>query len=92
LVCEIPEGDHRRAVSPDGKALAIGSGSGIKVYDPNTGAVLQSLAGPEKGGVSALAWSADGQTLAAAGGRSIDLWEMPSGRQAAHYMSPDLDS
>ena len=49
LVCEIPEGDHRRAVSPDGKALAIGSGSGIKVYDPNTGAVLQSLAGPGEG-------------------------------------------
>ncbi len=66
-------------VSPDGKWLAAGvakdkAGSTISIRDTTTGEELLELKGPPFGRILAL--SADGRTLALAGNRSVQVWEI----------------
>lgn len=57
------------AYSPDGKLLAAGGYRAVRLLDPATGTVQQTLSGPADQ-VLSLAWSSDGKYLAAAGGPS----------------------
>ncbi|MCW3099736.1 MAG: smc 3 [Chthonomonadaceae bacterium] len=55
------------AYAPDGKRLAAGGYRCVRLLDPMTGAVMQTIPGPADQ-VQALAWSSDGKLLAAGGG------------------------
>jgi WD40 repeat protein len=55
------------AYAPDGKRLAAGGYRCIRLIDPTTGDVTQTIPGPTDQ-VQALAWSSDGKLLAAGGG------------------------
>jgi WD40 repeat protein len=65
--------------SPAGNLIAAGGYRAVRLLDPQTGHVLQTLPGPSDQ-VLSLAWSADGKYLAAAGGVAgsfgeVCVWE-----------------
>jgi WD40 repeat protein len=68
------------AWSSDGKTLAIGNVSGsLKLWDPETGALKQTLEGQ---GIQtrSVAFSPDGKTLAGGGwGNTVKLWDVQTG-------------
>lgn len=70
--------------SPDGHKLASGSyDRSVRIWDPATGACLQTLAG-HSNGVDAVAWSPDSATLASASlGGAVCLWDTATGQQRA---------
>jgi WD40 repeat protein len=75
------------AFSPRGNEVAVGEFSGgaegIVLIDPATGDIRCSLAGHHTG-VTALAYSPDGQTLATAGvDRTIKFWNIKDGKERA---------
>lgn len=55
------------AYSPDGKSLAAGGFRCVRLLDPATGEVKQTIPGPSDQ-VQTLAWSSDGKLLAVGGG------------------------
>lgn len=55
------------AYAPDGKRLAAGGYRCVRLLDPMTGEIVQTIPGPSDQ-VQALAWSSDGKLLAAGGG------------------------
>src|SRR5262249_25909125 len=69
------------AYAPDGSSLATAAADGrVKLRDPATGAVRQTLAG-HAGGATSLAFSADGALLACGEGHGATrLWEARTGR------------
>lgn len=70
------------AMSPDGGLLAIGvweSAAQIKIWDTRSGELLQTLTHPGMSGISALAFSPDGQTLASSA-EEIILWNVSRGQ------------
>jgi WD40 repeat protein len=74
------------AFSPDGRALASGGLEGaLKLWDVASGAERATLvtAGEE---TAAVAFSPDGQTLAAAIDRTVLLWDMATGNCRARLM------
>jgi tetratricopeptide (TPR) repeat protein len=74
-----PHGDARVvAVSPDGRFVATGShnGSGVRVWDAETGQLLKELL-PQENFFRHLAFSPDGKWLATSG-RTLRLWSVPS--------------
>src|SRR5688572_12768612 len=61
------------ALSPDGKRVAAGAGTAVRVWDVASGTVVKELAGhPEA--VHSLQFSPDGALLAAGGDRVVKLW------------------
>jgi WD40 repeat protein len=69
------------AFSPAGKTLAGGLSDGtVRVWQADTGKLLCELTGVPEAGVSAVAYSGDGTRLAAAGGDTVCVWDLPSGR------------
>jgi WD40 repeat protein len=75
------------AFSPDGKALTVGSGDALKLYDPATAKEVLALAG-HTWPVSAVAYSPDGKLLASGAGGFRDgkrggevrVWDVATGK------------
>ncbi len=70
------------AFNPDGKILATGAGKTIRLWNPNTGQLLNTLAGHTHS-VNHLAFSRDGQTLASGSSgyqKNIILWDVKTGQ------------
>lgn len=79
------------AISPDGKTLVKGrSWQGLEFWDLRTGKVICTIK-TEGHGVSSLAISADGKTVAtvSSSASEIKLWEMHTGRELRTLKSPD---
>ena len=75
------------AFSPRGDQVAVAEVSsgphGITLIDPATGDIRSAIAG-HNSGVSAMAYSPDGQTLATAGAdRTIKFWSVKDGQERA---------
>lgn len=70
------------AYSPDGRTLATGGWNGeVKVWDPATGVLLQTLKGHSRR-VYCITYAADGQTLySAAADRSVRAWDVAKGAE-----------
>jgi WD40 repeat protein len=69
------------AFSPDGKTLAGGLSDGtVRVWEADRGRLVRDLDGIPDSGVSAVAISGDGTRLAAAGGATVCVWDLPGGR------------
>jgi WD40 repeat protein len=69
------------AVSPDGRLLAFGSGSCVRIWELKTRAELLVLGG-HSDEVRAVAYRPDGKVVATAGAdRAIKVWESSSGRE-----------
>ena len=69
------------AFSPDGTLLATGTGSTVKLWDVTSGNELRTLPGSSG---RAMAFSPDGQMLAASGGVAggeVKLWDVASGSE-----------
>lgn len=67
------------AFSPDGAALAFGSGTVVKVFNVADGAVRHTLTVPHQ--VPALAFSPDGKQLAGAcADKTVLIWDVGSGQ------------
>jgi WD40 repeat protein len=73
------------AWSPDGRVLAVATGylpfwkTSIELWDAETGRLVRTLTLPFEGGVPALAWSADGQSVLAASYRCL-AWNAKDGK------------
>ncbi|HEV3259806.1 MAG TPA: hypothetical protein VG013_23260 [Gemmataceae bacterium] len=71
---------HPIAFSPDGKAIALGSGNCVRLWEVATGKELRRLKGHEDE-VSSLAFSPDGKTLASGSwDRTVCFWEVSTGK------------
>jgi WD40 repeat protein len=95
------------AFSPDGKALAA-AGAGpptpdgrlwywtgeVKLWDVATGQERATIEGHPvpRGTVHAVAFSADGKTLASAGGNEVKLWDLASGKARAGIKGDQFDN
>jgi len=63
------------AFSPDGRLVACGTAAGVALLDRNTGRAIQHFAGAPR----ALAFSADGGSLAAVQSRDVVVWSLATG-------------
>src|SRR5439155_24701602 len=81
------------AVSPDGKTLATGHTTVIRLWDAVTGRQLRFLDGHGpvgQAGAGGLAFSPDGRTLLSGGfDGTLRLWDVATGRQKKQYDGSD---
>jgi WD40 repeat protein len=69
------------AFSPDGRTIASAGGNLIKVWDPVTGNVKQTLTG-HTSYINSLAFRPDGQRIASGGDdRSVRIWDLATGKE-----------
>ena len=67
------------ALSPDGRRLAAGGASPVvRLWDPATHQQVALLKAPTDNGISALAFSADGNMLVLVGDQSLHTWRAAS--------------
>jgi len=67
------------AFSPDGKLLALAADRQIRLYDPEKGAAIRTLA-TEAGPLRSLSFSPDGKTLAGMLNRRVYLFDVAAGK------------
>jgi WD40 repeat protein len=83
---QAPAEVHALAFTPSGTALVVAYDDGdevggIEFVDPAAGAKVRELDGPARG-VTTLAFSADGKTLATAGeGNTVRIWDAATGKE-----------
>lgn len=78
-----PEGVTAIALSSDGKIVVSGGDTTLKVWDANTGKLLQTLrltAGESQPVLQSIQISPDNQRLAIATDRTIQLWNLGTGQ------------
>lgn len=72
--------DQRIAYSPDGALLAACDSNQLKLYDPESGALISTLSGHEQD-VLSVVFSRDGRYLATGSqDTSVRIWDVSSGR------------
>jgi RNA polymerase sigma factor (sigma-70 family) len=77
------------ALAPDGKMLATGSNSTIRLVDVASGKDLFTLAGHQSG-ISSLHYAADSKTLMTRGADgTIRLWDAATGKQTGQVPIPE---
>jgi len=98
------------ALSPDGQTVASGSLTGaVKLWEVTTGAEVRTLSGltaeggSESGRLGSIAFSADGQTVAALSQDTVKVWDVETGAEIQAFkigvseirhatFSPDLQT
>ncbi|MGB6430334.1 MAG: WD40 repeat domain-containing protein [Candidatus Acidiferrales bacterium] len=68
------------AFSPDGSAVALGSGRDVQLWDLATQREILTLSSDD-GGVYSIAFSPDGRTLASGTNSRITIWNLTSGQE-----------
>jgi WD40 repeat protein len=79
------------AYSPDGSALAVGTGPGVVLLDPHTGKLLRRLSGvrsPHPAQTLAVAFSPNRRMLAATSPGGLTVWTLPAGRARMLAVTP----
>jgi len=83
-----PGGERALAFSPDGRLLAGSLGPVVRIWEVATGDEVRRLTGATRE-VTALAFSPDSKSLAAAGhGDVLSLWEVHTGRERRRLTAP----
>lgn len=78
------------AFAPDGKTLATaGIGGRVQLWDPSTGRLLMTLAGPEQP-IVALEFSRSGSVLTAGHTAEVRHWRLAERRGEPHAINPKL--
>ena len=90
---EIEEVEHKRtmakdieyvaclAFSPNGKILAGTDKHRIKLWDIETGEIINTLARPYYGDVTSILFSPNGKLIASTQGSKVRLWEVSTGKE-----------
>jgi WD40 repeat protein len=76
--------------SPDGRWI-VTAGVGVSVRDRKTGTIAQQFPTKDER-VQALAFSADGHWLAVVHRRTIDIWELATGREGTTIIGTEQES
>ncbi len=87
----LDEGYGGRVVfSPDGKLLASGDGSMVKIWKVGTGQEAQRIDNTAK--VESLAFFPDSQWLVVGGGNTLKFWEVATGKQPYAGLATTVNS
>jgi WD40 repeat protein len=94
-----PGGNHRIAISPNGKWLAAGVDREVRLWDIRTGAQVRAL-GYHAAGITALAFSPDGERLASASTydaqgnvdreQALKVWDTRTGQELLALPRPGV--
>jgi WD40 repeat protein len=81
------EGDQAAAFSTDGKTLAAGGWTTVRLWDPESGRELWRAENNERS-VGFLVFSADGKRLVCDGNGNVRLWDTTNGQELQRIMIP----
>jgi WD40 repeat protein len=77
--------------APDGRTLALYSGSGIVLFDLPKKEIIRTLKPRPEFGIDRLRFSPDGKLLGAAAREGgVDLWVVETGKMVGHFL-PELE-
>ena len=86
-VIDAVQGATGLAFSPDGKAMALASHDGVKLWDAEGWGEQGTLAGSQN--TKSVAFSPDGRVLATGTGSTVKLWDVTSGSELRTFPAGD---